>query len=372
MRKGTIPVGLLVSVLVCLPAPAQDPPLTAEKILTIGPGSAKGPYLFLNIEAVRTDGSGNIYVLDSRRAKIVKFSPAGEFLSVIGRPVFEIGSWEEEKNLPKMADDFKAKVLAARTTGDLYSPRDLHMGDGNILVTDIDKLVLFDLSGTVKKVVAMKWMSSPLGAYQNDRGDLTVLGSAADDFLFHVLDGAGNAVRSYGDLFGVPPEISEKWSGDTKNMKVKMAGMPVSYFNGPGGESLLIDRFRYEIRVYREERLLTTLSGPLPYSSGFGGFSESRIDGKLASIIGGSVAPPRIFGTSGLILVFQARDRGNVGTGYSRIFRVDVFKSYRLAKSFDLSMEGYPNHVDSEGRLFSTGSYRSPFINAYSLLPLLD
>jgi len=371
MRIKTIPAGFLGMAMLCLQAFSQNAPLAAEKLFTIGPGTAKGPYLLLNVDDLRTDASGNIYVLDSRRAKIVKFSPAGEFMSTIGRPVFEVENSSQERNYLKDRD-LKAKLTASRTTGDLYSPRALHIDDKSILVADTGKLVLFDLLGNVMRVVTTKGMSLLYGAFPNDRGELTVLGSAADDSLFHVLDGEGNPVRSYGDRFAVPPEIKDKWSGDTKDSKIKMASMPISYFIGSAGESLLIDPFKYEISIFRGERLWETLTGPSPYSSGFVGVSESHIDGKRAGLITGSIARPMIFETNGLILVFHAKDGGNVGSGNPRIFRVDVFKAYRFAKSFDLALEGYPGYVDTEGRLFTIGSHLNPFVNAYAIWPLLN
>ncbi len=147
--------------------------------------------------------------------------------------------------------------------------------------------------------------------------------------------------------------------------------MPISYFIGARGESFLIDPFRYEIRVYRSERLQGTLSGPAPYSSGFVGFSESRIDGKLASLISGAIAPPRICEANGLILVFHIKDREGVPSGLTRIFRVDVFAADRLVKSFDTALEGYPNFVSPEGYLFTHGTMQNPFVNVYALWPLL-
>ncbi len=170
----------------------------------------------------------------------------------------------------------------------------------------------------------------------------------------------------------MPQEISDGWSEDTKKSRIKMTGLPISYFIGSGGDALLIDPNRYEIHVFRGERLWETVTGPSPYASGFVGITLANIDGKPAGLITGSVARPMIFETNGLILVFQAKDRGRAGSGDPRIFRVDVFKAYRFAESFDLVLDGYPAYVDSEGRLFTAGNYRNPFINAYALWPLLD
>ncbi|MCX6563451.1 MAG: hypothetical protein NTU60_07585 [Candidatus Aminicenantes bacterium] len=372
MRTIRYSAGIFWIVLLCAPLFSQTSSLVAEKILTIGPGATGGSYLLVEIKGVRTDSSGNIYVLDSLRARIAKFNPFGEFMSTIGKPLYDVNSHNELDNNEayKKAEVRKAKLLSSRVTGELSYPSALFVDDKRILVTDTGKLVLYDLLGNVERVVTPKEVAMMYAAFPNVRGELVLMGLAAQDSMFHVLDGAGAIARSFGDRFAVPPEISGKWSGDLKDSKIKMASMPISYFVGLGEEILLLNPFRYEINIFRGERLWKTLTGSSSYSSGFTGISESYIGGKLAGLIGGSIAAPVILERDGLILVFQANDRGATPSDVQRIFRVDVFKDYKYFKSFDLELEGYPNYLGPKGHLFTIGSTRKPFVNEYVLKSL--
>jgi hypothetical protein len=356
--------------LLCAPIFSQTSSLIAEKILSIGSGVAGGPYVFVQIADVKTDSAGNIYVLDSLRARIAKFDPAGALLSTIGKPLFDVENQKQEREYKKNSELLEAKIIAARTTGELYSPKSLYIDEKNILVTDTGKLVLFDLLGNVERVVTPKGMPLYYAAFPNARGELTVLGLADEDFLFHVLDREGRIIRSFGERFNVPSKISDAWSGDTKNSKIKMASMPISYYIGSADESLIMNPFQYEIGIFREERLWRTLTGPSPYSSGFAGISESHIGDKLAGLISGAIAPPVILKKDDLILVFQVKDRGATPASALRSFQLDVFKNSEYYKSFDLMFEGYPKCLGPNGHLFTIGSGSVLFVNEYVLKSL--
>jgi hypothetical protein len=89
-------------------------------------------------------------------------------------------------------------------------------------------------------------------------------------------------------------------------------------------------------------------------------------------LTGGFVSPPTIFAVNRTILVFRAKDRGDIPITNSRIFRMDVFKAYRYVKSFDVRLEGYPASVDFAGRPYTRGIPPNPFIYVYALRPLID
>jgi hypothetical protein len=366
MSATRITMGFLLAALLCAPLLSQNPPLVAEKIMTIGPGAADGPYLFSRIAAVRTDASGNIYVLSTFRAGIAKFNPRGEFASTIGKPLFDFASQKEQTNYLNGHEDFaRAKFLSSRTTGELYAPRAFYLDEKRIIVTDIRRLVLYDAQGNLRRVANLDRDSYEQAAFPNAQGELVFLGPDAGGSLFHVLDEKGQIVRSYGDKFAMPPEVAEKISGDLKEAETRMISRPISFSLGPEGKVLLLSPFSYEIRIYRGERLWKTLTGRPPYSSGFAGFTYPNVGGKPAGLITNYIAEPVLLEKDGLILVFQAKSRSETSSAAPQSFRVDVFKDYEYANSFELALDGYPNYLGSNGRLFTVGSSLKPFVNEY-------
>jgi len=368
MRSMRLALAVFLIAALSAPLLAQHPTLIAEKVLTIGPGSSAGPYLFGRIAAVRTDTSGNIYVLGSFRAGIAKFNPRGEFISMIGRPLFDFSSQKEQMSYLNGHEDFaRDKFLSSRTTGELYAPRDFYLDEKRILITDIRRLVLYDAQGSLQRVANLDRDSYEQAAFPNAQGELVFLGPDAGGSLFHVLDEKGQIVRSYGDKFAMPPEVAEKISGDLKEAETRMISRPVGYSFGPEGEALLLSPFSYEIRIYREERLWKTLTGKPPYSSGFAGFTYPNVDGKPAGLITNYIESPVLLARDGLILVFLAKSRSEASSGARQSFRVDVFKDYEFAASFELALDGYPSHLGPKGRLFTIGSSLNPFVNEYVL-----
>jgi hypothetical protein len=56
-----------------------------EKELTLGEGANAKEPLFQSVRSFRVDGRGNIYVLDSRAPKLIKFGSDGAIVFSIGR-----------------------------------------------------------------------------------------------------------------------------------------------------------------------------------------------------------------------------------------------------------------------------------------------
>jgi hypothetical protein len=188
------------------------------------------------------------------------------------------------------------------------------------------------------------------------------------DQIFHVLDGEGNIGRSYGESFTVPPELAASLPDDQRQARIlSLIGLPVSFYFGPRGEALVLNPFRYEIRAYRDDGLWRTVTCPAEYSGGFAGTTQTYIAEKPAGFSIGYIASPIILKKNDMLLVFQADDRGTADSVGSRNFRVDVFKDYEFQKTLFLSLEGYPNGLGPNGRLFTVGSGAHQFVNVYVL-----
>ena len=355
-------------VLLWAPLFSQTSTLVAEKILTIGSGEAGGSYLFVRIADVKVDNAGNIYVLDSVRARLAKFNGRGEFLATIGQPLFDVTSRDY---LYKNPDLVKAKLRSSRESGELYSPQTFYLDGQNVFITDVGKLVVYSATGEFQRVVSWKQMVNVRAAFLNARGEVVLLGSATDrDQFFHVLDEEGRIARSYGDHFEIPPKVAESISGDQKESRLRMISSPISICLGFEGEVLVLNPFRYEIRIYREGTLWKTILGTSEYSGGFAGITESSIAGKPSGVSFGYIAPPVILKKDDLILVFQVNDRGASPASALRSFRLDVFKDSELFKSFDLKLEGYPICLGPNGHLFTIGSGSDLFVKEYVLKSL--
>jgi hypothetical protein len=362
--------GIFWIVLLCAPLFSRTPPLVAEKTLTIGPGAVGGPYVFVQIADVKADSAGNIYVLDSVRARIAKFNGRGEFLSTIGQPLFDVTSRNE---LYKNPDLLKTKLRSSRDSGELYSPQAFYLDTQSVFITDLGKIVVYSATGELQRAVSWKQMLNVQAAFLNAHGEFVLLGSTAGrNQMFHVLDGEGNIARSYGNNFEIPSKLADSISGDQKESKIRMMSMPVSFCLGVDGEALLLSPFRYEIRIYREDNLWKTILGTSEYSGGFAGGMDHSIGGKPAGFSMGYIAPPVILKKDDLILVFQVNDRGAIPASSSglRSFRMDVFKNSEFFKSFDLAIEGYPKGLGPNGHLFTIGPGSRPFVNEYILKSL--
>jgi hypothetical protein len=360
--------GIFWIVLLCAPLFSQLPSLVAEKTLTIGPGAAGGRYVFVRIEDVKADSAGNIYVLDSVRARIAKFNGRGEFLSTIGQPLFDVTSRNE---LYKNPDLLKTKLRSSRDSGELYSPRAFYLDMQSVFITDLGKIVVYSATGELQRAVSWKQMLSVQAAFLNAHGEVVLLGVAVGrNQMFHVLDGEGNIARSYGDNIEIPSKLAGSISGDQKESKIRMMSMPVSFCLGIDGEVLVLSPFRYEIRIYRDDSLWKTIIGTSKYSGGIVGGIDHSIGGKQSGFSVGYVAPPVILRKDDLILVFQVNDPGASPASGLRGFRVDVFKDSEFIKSYDLTLEGYPKGLGPNGHLFTVGSGSSLFVNEYVLKSL--
>ena len=368
MRIIRYSAGIFWIVLLCAPLFSQTPTLVAEKTLTIGPGAAGGPYVFVRIADVKADSAGNIYVLDSVRARIAKFNGRGEFLSTIGQPLFDVTNRNE---LYKNPDLLKTKLRSSRDSGELYSPQAFYLDKQSVFITDLGKVVVYSATGEFQRAVSWKQMVNVQAAFLNARREVVLLGSATGrDQIFHVLDSEGNISRSYGDNFEIPSKLANSISGDQKESKIKMMSLPVSFCLGVDGEVLILSPFRYEIRIYREDSLWKTIIGTSEYSGGFAGGIDHSIGGKPAGFSIGYIAPPVILKNDDLILVFQVNDQRASPASGLRSFRVDVFKDSEFIKSYDLMLEGYPKGLGPNGHLFTIGSGSSLFVNEYVLKSL--
>jgi hypothetical protein len=373
MRGMRLALAVFLIAIFSAPLRAQRPTLAAEKLLTIGPGNAAGLYLFCQITAVRTDASGNIYVLDFVRARIMKFNALGQFVGTIGTPIFDVASSDElRKILFSNLPETRTKARASNVTGEIFGPKALFLDENGLFVLDTDKLVTYDASGALRKVIPLAKKNPQLypylrAAFPDDQGTLVLVGQDVQGRLFHVVNDQGDIVRSYGDKFEIPPDVVAQAGSDLEDSAARMMSAPVSVSVGAAGDILILSPFRYEIRCYRGERLARTLEGPPPYASGFAGFIRHSVDGKPAGLSSGHINPPVLLEQGGLILVFQLHEESKNSATNMLSFKVDVFNASGFLRSYDVTLEGYPNFLAPGGRLFTIGHSERPFINEYVL-----
>ncbi|MCX6563393.1 MAG: hypothetical protein NTU60_07280 [Candidatus Aminicenantes bacterium] len=364
MRSMKLSAGIYCLVLICSPLISQSTGLVAEKALTIGPGAADGPYQFVRIADVKVDSAGNIYVLDSARARIAKFNARGELLSTIGQPLFEVTS-SDNKNRDIV-------IRASRDSGELSYPQTFYLDKQSVFITDMSKIVVYSATGEFQRAVSWKQMVDVRAAFLNAHSEVVLLGSAAGrDQFFHVLDGEGKIARSYGDNFEIPEKLAGSISADQKENIRRVISSPISFCLGFESEILVLNPFRYEIRIYREENLWKTIIGTSEYSGGLaGGGTRSSVGGKPSGYSIGYVAPPVILKKDDLILVFQVKDLGSTPSSALRSFQLDVFKNSEYYKSFDLMLEGYPKCLGPNGHVFTIGGEAPLLVYEYILKSL--
>jgi len=185
-------------------------------------------YIFGSINDVEVDSRGNIYVLDGKMTRIVKFDRDGKFILRFGKK----GQGPGEFGFPE------SMVLDS---------------DRNIYVLSSGKVLVFDENG--KYLQSFPYNFYGIDITLDNEENLIVLGPR-DDGIFHVYDRKGNYLYSYGSGFKVPGEFA-------KFKQARFSKLPIRLWSIED-EIYVLNPYRLEIHVYEDGRIKDKLSKITP------------------------------------------------------------------------------------------------------------
>ncbi len=166
----------------------QDLPITIELVRTIGDIDTLDENLAFNQPSdLVLDDAGNMYILDAGNCRIQKFDPEGKFLASFGRE--------------------------GQGPGEFQSPSSLDIdAHGNLVVSDrrSRKILIFSPEGGLLKTITMTknqvsrvyaLNSGLLATYGTLGYDVEAKGNEPLPKLIRLLDGEGNIIREFGEMF---------------------------------------------------------------------------------------------------------------------------------------------------------------------------
>lgn len=201
---------------------------TFNKVLEIGISYGDENYIFGSINDVEVDSGENIYILDGRMTRIVKFSKDGEFILRFGKKGQGPGEFEFPES---MVLDSERKIYV--------------LGSGKVLV--------FDENGRYLQSFPYDFYGIDIAL--DDEENLILLGPR-DDQIFHIYNRNGNYLYSYGSGFKVPDEFAEFKHARFSKLPIRLWSVE--------DEIYVLNPYRFEIHVYKDGKIKNKLSKDTP------------------------------------------------------------------------------------------------------------
>ena len=222
-----IVVQLLVFLGFCDQKPGKKD-FSLKKELEIGLLEGDEDYIFGLIADVRVDSLGNIFILDAKMNRVVKYDRDGKFILRFG----ERGVGPGEFEYPR--------AIALDSSGRVY-------------VLGFRKVIIFDDGGSFVKSFSIDFMGIDIAL--NDKGNLLILG-ARDNQLFNVYGREGKYLYSFGNLVDIPEEYS-------KFKNASLFRTPLRLWAN-GNKIFVMNPYKYEIWLYENEKLKSKLTRRSP------------------------------------------------------------------------------------------------------------
>lgn len=222
-----IVVQLLVFLGFCDQKPGKKD-FSLKKELEIGLLEGDEDYIFGLIADVKIDSLGNIFVLDAKMNRVVKYDRDGKFILRFGEKGVGPGEFEYPR------------AIALDSSGRVY-------------VLDFRRVILFDDGGSFVKSFSIDFMGIDIAL--NDKGNLLILG-ARDNQLFNVYGREGKYLYSFGNLVDIPEEYS-------KFKNASLFRTPLRLWAN-GNKIFVMNPYKYEIWLYENEKLKSKLTRRSP------------------------------------------------------------------------------------------------------------
>lgn len=277
----------------------QTPRITLKPDLVIGAAEGNENFVLGSISRIDLDGAGNIYVLDYKDRLIRIFKSDGSFLRNISVPA---GQGPKE---------------ASSLSGIAVTPK------GTLYVNDVRKVIVYGADGNFVRSFLVDFMISSIGCPGTE--ELVAIGPHAGKIL-HVFDGSGKLLDSFGEPFAVPAEFEAM-----KDMP--MFGAPLLFDCGKDGRIFVLNPHKYEISVFKDQRLEQTLRGESPLFSPIKRMGRAFLSTAAHIVAAGSRA----------FVYLQSLDPRQQK-------KVDIFENGKQVDTLDI--KGTPHVADPQGRIY--------------------
>ena len=272
---------------------------TFKKEFEIGILDGDENYVFGTINDVEVDSKGNIYVLDGKMTRIVKFNKDGTFLLRFGKKGQGPGEFEFPEN---MAIDSEQKIF----------------------VLGIGKVLIFDDEGN--HLQSFPYNFYGIDIVLDNKDNLILLGLQNEE-IFHVYDRNGNHLYSYGTGFDVPNEFA-KWK------QARFMKLPIRLWSTED-EVYVMNPYRFEIHVYKNGEIADKLSKNTP------DYKRPEIREAVPGGFAGYVANNLIQKSEGKLFIYYSGKTAKW---------LDIFVDGNCKKS--LQVKGSLCKIDERGRFY--------------------
>jgi len=270
-----------------------------KKELEIGLLEGDKDYIFGQITDVKIDSLGNIFILDVKMNRVVKYDRDGKFIVRFGEKGAGPGEFEDPRS------------IALDSSGRVY-------------VLDFHKVIIFDEAGGLLKSFGLDFMGIDMAL--NDKGNILILG-ARDNQLFNVYDREGKYLYSFGDLVNSPKEFAGLKGARLFRTPLRLWANRNKIF--------VMNPYKYEIWLYEDEKLKGRLTRRSPdYLK-----PELREDvpGGFSAVVSGNF----IFEENNTIYVYYDGEKASW---------LDVFEDGKLIIS--KKVKGILSAIDDKGKFY--------------------
>lgn len=304
MNKKSVKIFVLAAVFLSLHFCVQeeastDKFLASERISEIGVSEGDENYIFGSINDVEVDKWGNIYVLDQKMSRVMKFDEKGRLIHKFGKK----GQGPGEFEFPE------AMVLDSERM---------------IYVLSSGKVLEFDENGRFIHQFTINFYGIDIAI--DAEGNLILLGPS-ENKIFHVYDKRGNHLYSFGEGFEIP-EVFSKFKGS------RLFKLPIRLW-AIENEIYILNPYRYEIHIYRDAKFIKKLSKDTP------DYLRPEIKEAVPGGFAGYVSDNLIHKKENRLFVFFNGKTSNW---------LDIYHGEQFVKS--IKVEGSLKAADSEGKFY--------------------
>ncbi len=284
-----------------------------KKELEIGLLEGDEDYIFGLVADVKIDPLGNIFILDAKMNRVVKYDQEGKFILRFGEAGVGPGEFEDPRSI----------VLDS---------------SGRVYVLDFRRVIIFDERGHLIKSFSLDFMGIDIAL--NDKRNLLILGARGNQ-LFNVYDRKGEYLYSFGNLVDSPQEFSELKGASLFRTPLRLWTSRNKIF--------VMNPYKYEIWIYENEELRGKLTRRSPdYLT-----PELREDvpGGFSAVVSGN-------------FIFEQKDTIYVYYNGKKASWLDVFEDGKLIISKEV--KGTLSAIDDKGKFYFIENEDNSKVSRYS------